>query len=550
MANTPPPVGLWSILWSILFSFPFWEVIRIFFIGGPEYAEKRIPELLARLIANHQDESLLAGIISDWLRANFTSEDHIAPAYGIARFLKSRGGRFSMAAAEALEALPNTAHELRQMPAIRNAATPEERRALFGAAMSNKFNQVYAAAKTRLEHLPITHLNANQQEAAMPDRNSPPSESWLTRLSGLFSGAGGTAGNAIVAAGSAIDHGVRILGLLIALAGLYCLALVVMVFACPEWIEGIALGSFVIMVFVACVTALWAATRHGGSIIQGAIALTMALIVNTVLLLAFDIANIAQAVMMLSMSQGELDDVSYWCWLLLLAGLVMTLIWDRVGVAITQKLLNAPGVGTRLVRALLNDGRVDAAERAEIDLSNNIMLIDISITVGAVISVLWIILTFILIVVKPIAFPLWATLLLCEILLVGAYGRMGAKLHRKNAVQPHLQAAAEKWSNRIYEGGMNLTVYGGGIGLVIIMIWGVGYYMWRNATDDTTSRLTNVAASAKETTLEYVEEKIGTIEVPSPAEASQKASDLAAFGGESYCTTMAEQGMGDFYPCN
>ena len=76
----------------------FWEIFRLWMAGG-EYAEKRIPELVATMVAQHQDENAIVGVVSDWLRSHFVDENQTAATFWVAKVIRRRGGRFFVAAA-------------------------------------------------------------------------------------------------------------------------------------------------------------------------------------------------------------------------------------------------------------------------------------------------------------------------------------------------------------------------------------------------------------------------------------------------------------------
>lgn len=530
-----------------------WEGIRLWIAGG-EYAEKRVPELIASAIANHQDDNALVGVISDWLRVNFIDENHTALVFGVARLLKARGGRFFMAAAEALEALPDIGEELRRTPEMQNG-TPEERRARLNAAVADRFKSTFQTAKDRLAHIPTALGGTTVSTPSSPSSSGGWFSGWGSTISTFLNGAGGALGTTVIAAGSALDVTIRFFGFWIAIAILYCMGIGIAVFVFPTWIGFIAKLTFVILVGTSAIAIAGFAFKHGGSILQSAVGAVLALIFSSMLVIAFVIATVAQIVMML-MTTGYSDEVGYSSWLMFIAAIVITIAWCRIGVGITQKLVALPGVGTKTIAALANDGVVDESEQRGIDLSQNITLIDISITVAGAISVMWVFLTFMQMSVFPIPFPLGVFLLTCEGLIVCAYMRMGSKLHRKTAVQDHLQPSAAKWSTAIYNGSLRAAAYIGAVGLLLVAGWFGVWWLGRSAEkapEGNASRVTHIAEVGTSKALDYAEKAVG---VPSTEEVREETVEAEApqpkaqTKAEKYAQYCAEHPTDHSYPCD
>lgn len=550
MANTQPQVGFWSIFAS----FPIWEVIRIFFIGGPEYAEKRIPELLARLVASHQDENLLAGLLSDWLRNNFVNEDHIAIAYGIARFLRNSGGRFMLAAAEAIEALPATAHELRQTPAIQNAPNAQERSARFGAAMSDKFNSVYGAAKNRLQHTPIPHLN-HPLGGPVSDPTSSPSTGWF---GGITSGLGDVAGKITEVAHAVGQFVVAGLGICAA----YLLLCVVVTWNYTNSMDAFAWGSFYLLTGVPIALAIIGLPfgKHG-TVLQFASLAFLVCFSSSLVVIAFALAVVSGII------------VNNAAWGTVLALIVVTLVW-WVCWAIAQKVVATPGFFIKFVPKFVKDLSINKEEGEELAAywreSNTID--KISVTVAGAIYAGVLLLTIMKLWQQPLPFLQALGLLAVELLIGGAFIRMSIKLSGEQDYPPWLglKDVVKKWMHRLYTSSMATAA---AILIVIALIIGGASFLgdsnargwWSNfrqssisateysakAVDNGVRRTADVVSNGAEKAADYTEEKIDrkADHAPAKAKASAKAGDCKAFGGAKYCADMAAQGMANIYPC-
>ena len=539
--------------------FTMWEAIRIWMAGG-EYAERRIPELLAAAIVAHQDENALAALISDWLRRNFIDENHVAVAYGIAKLLKGRGGRFSLAAAEALEALPSTAHELRQAPEIQNAGTPEERRARFGAAMSDKFNQVYGAAKNRLQHIPIPHLNF-PSGAHVPDPTSSPSPS-----TGWFGGV--TAGLGDIA--SKITEVALVIGQFV-VAGLgicaaYLLMCVVVAWNYPNDMDAFAWGSFYLLTGVPIALAIIGLPfgKHG-TVLQFASLAFLVCFSSSLVVIAFAVAVV----------EGIVVNNAAWGTILVL--IVVTLVW-WVCWALAQKVVATPGFFVSFVPKFVKDLSINKEEGDELAAywHKSNALDKISVTVAGAIYAGVLIITIIKLWQQPLPFLQALGLLAVELLIGGAFIRMSIKLSGEQDYPPWLgmKDIVKKWMHRLYTSSMTTAA---AVLIVIVIIIGATGFLgapnakswWANlrqssisateysakAVDHGVRRTADVASNGADKAVDTVEERIdrkadsAPVKAKAPAKASAKASDCAAFGGAKYCADMAAQGMESIYPC-
>lgn len=327
-------------------------------------------------------------------------------------------------------------------------------------------------------------------------------------------------GASLITADSPIDLTIRFFAFWIVVAVLYCVGIATAIFMAPTWIGFIAKATFLVLIVGSCLAIIAFAFKRGGSIVQTAIGAVLALVFSSMLVVAFVIAAVAQNVQMFWMTPEEIAKVGYVMWLMLIGGLVITFVWDRICAAITQKLLAAPGVATKITAALKGDGAVDAPQ-TQIDLSQNATLIDISITVTAVVAVLWIPLSIMQMVFLPIPVPVGEFLLTVEVMLVCAYVRMGAKLHRASNVQPHLQASAASWSTRLYNASMTVAGYAAVVGIGLIACWGLwrgAQHMWGDAPVVTASRAGHIVAAGVSNGFDYAEEAVG---VPATQPAQQ-----------------------------
>lgn len=534
----------------------FWEILRLW-IGGGEYAEHRIPTLLAALLAQGQNESGIVAIIASWLRDNLNDPNKVVVIFYLARVIKYRGGRFGLAIAEALEAMPAVANELQNHPTVRSAPDDTARLAAFGTRVQERFGELYDAAKARIP----TDI-PNTGGGSMP-RFQFPNLPWSTISGGLSAALSGTADIMSSLGGriaETMDMTIRFFMFWIAIAILYFVFIGFMIFAFPGWLSFIAKLSFLVLIIGSCAAIIAAARRRGGSIVQGAVAAVLGLVFSSMLLVAFDAAAISQDVMMFWMTDAEIAEIGYGSWLMLIGGLTISVIWDRICAGITQKLIAIPGVATKTATAL-RDGVITQAEQTEIDLSKNITLIDISITVGAVISVFWIPLTMMHMVHLPLPFPLAIFILWIEVALVCAYGRMGAKLHRKDNVQPHLQDSAAKWSSAIYNGSMRVTAWSALVGLLLIGGWTCYTLLGKENPESVGGRVHSAIDHAAIGTVDWAEEQADVTPSSShrpSGNASQsrktggkksRAALCEEIGGQQTCNERVAAGIRNTFPC-
>lgn len=531
--------------------FTLWELIRLW-IGGREYAEKRVPEIAAALIFAHQDENAIAGTISQWLRENLTDENHVAAVYGVARIIKGRGGRFMHAAAEALEALPPTAEEVRRTPAIQNAASLEERRARFGAAMSDKFNQAFESAKNRLQHLPIPSFNI-PTGGHVPDNNSSSSGGWFSglgaSLSHISSGVGDIASKiteVALAIGQFIVAGIGI-------CAAYLLLCVAIAWNFPSAMDAFAWWSFYLLTGVPiALTILGLPFGKHGTVLQFASLAFLVCFSSSLVVIAFAVAVV----------DGVVVNNAAWGTVVML--IVVTVVW-WVCWAIGQKVVATPGFFLSFVPKFVKDFSINKAEAEELAAywKKSNTFDKISVTVAGAISAGVLVLTIIKLWQQPLPFLLAFGLLALELLIGGAFVRMSIKLSDEQDYPAWLglKDVIKTWMRRLYTSSMTMAA---AVLIVIALVIGTASFLGDSTAHDwwTNFRTTSVSTTeytAKAVdqgvrrTADAVEERIDRKEEPAPPKPSgksKKAEDYAAFGGAAYCKSMADQGMGNIYPCD
>ena len=540
-----------------------WEGARLWIAGG-EYAEKRVPELLAKLIARHQDENAIAGIVSDWLRKNLVDENHVAAVYGIARLLKGRGGRFMIAAAEALETLPAVANEVQRMPAIKNASSTEERGRLFGAAMSDKFNAMYGAAKARLQHLPIPHNTSGGHVAdTVTSSTQSASGGWF---SGVTSGIGDVASKiteVALAIGQFIVAG-------IGLCAAYLIVCVAIAWNYPSAMDGFAWLSFYVLTGVpVALTIIGLPFGKHGTVLQFASLAFLVCLSSSLIVIAFVLAAV----------NGIIVNNAAWGTVIML--IVVTIVW-WVCWAIAQKAVATPGFFISFVPKFVKGFSINKTEAEELATYWRVAntLDKISVTVAGAICAGILVLTIIKLWQQPMPFLLALGLLALELLIGGAFIRMSIRLSGEHDYPPFLgmKELVKKWMHRLYTSSMATAA---AILIVIALIIGVASFLgdssardwWTSfrhgsieAVEHSVKMLDDGARNAGQSTssgtdrvTEYTESEIDREEDIAPAKSEpakkkkakvgSKQSDCAAFGGAGYCAAMAQQGMGDIYPC-
>jgi hypothetical protein len=428
-------------------------------MAGGEYAEKRIPELMAMMIAQHQDADAVAGVISDWLRTHFVDENQTAATFWVAKAIRRRGGRFFMAAAEALETLPAVAEQLRTHPDIQSG-TPEERRTKFGAAISDKFRESYEAAKERLGHIPIT------LGSSMPSSTGP---SLGERLSGFFASASAMGGRIADLALTASQFVITGLGLCVA----YLIACVVIAWKHPEMMDAFAWQSFAWLVGVPTVGMIVGILgmpfgRIGG-IIQIMSLATLSLISSSLLVIVFTMAPLCDII---AYTNGSIVVTKEPHWGTIAMTLVVLTVWWVV-FSLLQKFLATPGFFVKFLPFFINDFSIDAQEaKALADHWNNSNAIDkIIVPVASVVSTGMLVLTALKLVVQPLPLILAVGFLGMQFLMVGVFVRMNIRLSRESDYPGWLGLGPtiKKWMGRLYESTMTTALL-----VVTLLLLGAG----------------------------------------------------------------------------
>lgn len=529
-----------------------WELLRLWLAGG-EYAEKRIPELIASLIAKHQDDNALAGVISDWLRHNLINENHTALLFWIARVLKSRGGRFFFAAAEALEALPDIAEEMRRKPEMQRG-TAEEQRHRLSAAIADRFTNTFHAAKDRLTHIPIAIGGIVNP--------SPPSPSggwlsgWGERLSNLFSGVGSVAGR--IAEVALVISGYVMAGIGLCVA--YLVVCVYIAWNNPQDMDAFAWKSFYVLVGVPMIIMIFGVIfGRVGRVIQLGSFVTLAFFSSALILIAFAVAAIA----------GIVVNNDAWGTVVML--MVVATVWDRVVWGLTQKFLSTPGFFLQFLPRFLDDFRIDAADATALAgyWRDSNAIEKITILVAGAINGGALVITIIKLWQQPLPFLLAVGLIGLELALGAAYIRMSIKLSGENDYPAWLglKEPIKKWMARLYSSSMTSTV---AIPIVIVAILALAGIIGGSTVHSWWSKSHEVGVSAVERTagvvsnggsqvLDYAERTVGTPAAAPPAQPARpapvetrevpidrKAQDLADYGGRAVCDAAGDAS----YPCN
>ena len=523
-----------------------WELLRLWLAGG-EYAEKRIPELIATLIATHQDSNALAGVISDWLRHNLINENHTALLFWIARVLKSRGGRFFVAAAEALEALPDIAEEIRHKPEMQNG-TAEERRLRLNAAVADRFTTTFHAAKDRLAHIPIAI--GGIVNSSPP---SPSSGGILAMLSGASSNLTDGAKKVLKEGADVAIGAARLVMFLIGAAALWCLFIVMMTIFVPGSMYYIAWASLVVFVAIPAVLMMGGAFKEGvGTLIQVASTCFLLFWTSTMELVTFALAT-GRAV---TLQQGM--------WDLNFMLVVILVFWDRAIMALTQKLIGIPGSELQKMWAKRDGEYSPAEQKANKDYwDRQIFLTSISVSVCvavnvAVIMILWESQRF-----NPIDFDLFVIIAAVQLVLGATYVRKNIALWRNGDAGVHMDDNAKRWNNRYYNGAQWTQFLVTTLALIVLVGNRFVPDSWGTNVESSTIRAVEVVGNGGSQVLNYAENAVGTPaaatqpvqsvrpEQSAPVEvrktkADRKAQSLADYGGRAACDAAGDTS----YPCN
>lgn len=445
---------------------PSWaDAVRII-IGGGEYAEQRLPDLFASLIAAGQDDNVLMATISHWLRTVDT-ENEAALGYGVARWLKGRGPAAAMLA-HALETTLRTAHELNEYPAGTLAAATPEDRERFRMALVAKFQNNVERARARFA------TTFNNLGGGMADPNTPtePKASAWTRFveatgfSKMFDALGnmGTgAGKVLENMGDAAADIMRVLFAILGGSILYCGAVFGIALFLPEVMSYVAWASFGVLVGVPALMMIFGAARREGLIAQGVAAFMLWFVCSTLLYITFALAGAA------GMYTGEN------IWRILVAGPVIFVIWDRVMMGITQSAVRTGKFNWMEVKAFFSGGKVDETERKEIDeaMRKAIYLIRISITATAAVLLIWFMMVIVEMNLHPLPFHLSVLLVTGLAFLSIAYARMALALWREGDWPKHLDTLSKGWAATFFQSAQRGWVVAGAVGLGLLVFWGI-----------------------------------------------------------------------------
>lgn len=483
----------------------WWELLRLGLAGG-EYAEKRVPELIASAIASHQDENALVGIISDWLRRNLIDENHTALIFGVARVIRSRGGRFFVAAAETLETLPAVAHELRQTSEMQNG-TNDERRARLSAAIADHFTNTFQAAKDRLAHIPIALGGNTMSDPSTPQPTGGVLRSLGSSLSNLFSGAGHIAGR--IAEVALVISGYVMAGIGLCVA--YLVVCVAIAWNYPENMDAFAWKSFYVLVGApVIVMILGVIFGRVGRVIQLGSFGTLAFFSSALILIAFAVATVT----------GIVVNNDAWGTVVML--MVVATVWDRVVWGLTQKFLGTPGFFLQFLPRFLDDFRIDAADATALAnyWRDSNAIEKITIPVAGAINAGALIVTVLKLWQQPLPFLLAVGLLGLELAVSAIYIRMNIRLSGENDYPAWLgmKDVIKAWMKRLYDSSMTSTV---AIPIVIVVILafagivgGSKAHSWwtkgREASVSIVERTAGVVSDGTSKGLDAVERHVGS----------------------------------------
>ena len=511
-------------------------------IGGAEYEEGRGPELAAIVIANHQDSNALAGAVSGWLRRNFLDENRTVLVFAVARLMKLSRNRFMAVAAEALEAMPKVARELRVLPEMQNG-TPDENRERLSEAISRKFTETYHAVSDRFNHLPIT---------GGPMADTPTlGKDILSSLSGASTHLSDGAKKVLKEGAEAAIASARIVMFLIGAAALWCLFAVMMTIFVPASIYYIAWISLVLFVGVPAILMMGGALKEGvGTVIQAVSTVVLMFWSSTMELVTFALAT-GRAV---TMQQGM--------WDLNFMLVVILVVWDRAIMALTQKLIGIPGSELQKIWAKRDGEYTLAEQKANKEYwDRQIFLTSISVSVCVAVNVAVIMILGESQRFNPIDFDLFIIVATIQLVLGATYVRKNIALWRNGDAGIHMDENAKRWNNRYYNGAQ-WTQFAVPV-LAVILLVGHHYVptSWTTNVENGTVRAVEVVGTGASKGLDYAENAVGQPAAqpvqqvqPAPVEArkpktDKRAEDLEALGGASYCAGLAAQGLGDIYPC-
>lgn len=511
-------------------------------IGGAEYEEGRGPELAAIVIANHQDTNALAGGISSWLRRNFRNENSAVVVFAIARLMKLTNNRFMMVAAEALEAVPKAARELRMLPEMQNG-TPDENRERLGTAIGEKFTETYQAVSSRFNNLPIT--GGYMAEA------SSLASSILSSLNGAGTHLTEGAKKILKEGAEATIAGARIVMFFIGAAALWCLFAVMMTIFAPSSIYYIAWASLVVFVGVPALLMMGGAFKDGiGTVIQAVSTGVLMFWSSTMELITFGLA----AGRAITMEQGWWD-INFML-------VVVLVVWDRAVMALTQRLIGIPGAELQKAWAM-RDGVYSEAEKKANDeyWKKQIFLTGISVSVCVAVNVVALMIFWESYQFHPLNFDLMVIISAAQLFLGATYMKKNIALWREGDSGVHMNDSAKRWNDRIFNGAQWTQILVASLGIFVLV---GNHYVpdsWGTNVGNGTVRAVEVVGTGASKGIDAAESYVGSggatsgpkqtdvVQANQPktmTKAEKKARALEAYGGRAQCDKVGDTS----YPCN
>lgn len=467
---------------------PSWaDAVRII-IGGGEYAEQRLPDLFASLIAAGQDDNVLMATISHWLRTVDT-ENEAALGYGVARWLKGRGPAAAMLA-HALETTLRTAHELNEYPAGTLAAATPEDRERFRMALVAKFQNNVERARAQL-NTTFTNLGGRVADTNTPTEPKPGVfDRFMLSLSGLSDGAG----ELLKDVGETAVVIVRALMIIIGASVIYCAVILGITLQFPEAMNTVAGMAFAILVCVPGGLMIAFGAQKNGVVPGAAAAFMLWFVSSTLLFITFALAGAAGMY-----TGGNI-------WSILVAGPIIFVVWDRIVMGITQAIIRTGKHEVLWAKAFSSGLKVDEAERKAINLAmeKSIYLVRISITATAAVLLIWLMMVIVEMNLHPLPFHLSVLLVTGLAFLSIAYARMALALWREGDWPKHLETLSKGWATTFFQSAQRGWVVAGAVGLGLLVLWGI-------FNDPKATEQTATTGSEQEETEPGILQRIGDI---------------------------------------
>jgi hypothetical protein len=476
-----------------------WEIVRLW-AGGKEYREKRVPELVADIVASAQDDNAVAGVLSDWFRHHFVNENQTALMFTVARFLRSRGGRTLDIVAETLEALPDISEEMRRRPEMQSG-TPEERRAHLKEAMATAVAEKYEEIKARLPTL-------NTNGGPVADINIPSIASGVTMgIASFLTGTRGVMGaiSSVVMNAALKVAQVSIAG--VAVAALYLYFLVDVAWNDQEQASAFAWSSFQWLIAIPMIGMLIGLfLGKTGAAIQGLSIATLTLLSSTLIMIAFAAAVVCGFI---------LDNDNYGDIVILM---IIATVWDYVCIGIAQKAFSTVKFFTKWVPRFFNDFTIDKEEAEQLaqhwERSNTLTTIGVSIA-GAV-NLGTMVITMLKMMHSPLSFRVGFALIALQIVLGAVYVFKGLKLYREDEFKAFMKLPVMQWASRFYTSAQTSRLL---IPIVVILMF-LGTILL------TKERAERWATNTREAAFVSVEETLPFLGKPPQAITGTKAEDI------------------------